>query len=185
VLRTAAVVIGIFRTAPHGIIFVERAAHLRDHPGQIGLPGGSVHPEDRDLAATALRELREEVGVTPERVTIVGRLPTLQQRVVKAFEVTPFVAVIEPGELTIDATETAGVFVVPLRTVLDEGLREESVEFRGVHVRSLVLDYEQHRIWGLTARILDLFLRQWRESDLDQRVTAFLTEPFRKLTDSL
>ncbi len=176
VLRTAAVVIGIFRTAPHGIIFVERAAHLRDHPGQIGLPGGSVHPEDRDLEATALRELREEVGIAPERVTIVARLPTLHQRVVNKFDVTPFVAVIEPGELTLDASETAGVFVVPLRTVLDEGLREESVEFRGVQVRSLVLDYEQRRIWGLTARILELFLTQWQKGDLHARVSPFLSE---------
>src|SRR5579872_6207566 len=91
--RQAAVAIAIFRTPPHGIVFVERAAHLRDHPGQIGLPGGRVHPEDRDLAATALRELHEEVGIEPVRATIVAELPMLQQRRVNNFDVTPFVAV--------------------------------------------------------------------------------------------
>ena len=38
--RPAAVVLGIFEEPPHGVIFIERAAHLRNHAGQIGLPGG-------------------------------------------------------------------------------------------------------------------------------------------------
>jgi 8-oxo-dGTP pyrophosphatase MutT (NUDIX family) len=175
VRRRAAVVIAIFRIAPHGIVFVERAAHLRDHPGQIGLPGGGVHPEDRDLEATALRELHEEVGIEPARATIVAQLPMLQQRLVNNFDVTPFVAVVEPGELTIHAAETAGVFVVPLAALLDPGLRKGSVEHRGIRVRSLVLDYEGHRIWGLTARILDSFVAGWEQRGLRARVTPYLT----------
>jgi 8-oxo-dGTP pyrophosphatase MutT (NUDIX family) len=172
--RQAAVVIGIFRNAPHGVVFVERAAHLRDHPGQIGLPGGSVHPDDENLQATALRELHEEVGIDPSRVTIVAELPMFSQRLVNNFDVTPFVALIEPGELTIDSNETAGVFLVPLDTIVDEGLREDSVEYRGLHVQSLVLDYEGHRIWGLTARILHSFLAEWANGDLRDRVYAAL-----------
>jgi 8-oxo-dGTP pyrophosphatase MutT (NUDIX family) len=172
--RQAAVVIGILRNAPHGVVFVERAAHLRDHPGQIGLPGGRVHPEDSDLQATALRELHEEVGVEPSRVTIVARLPMFSQRFVNNFDVTPFVALIEPGELTIDSSETAGVFTVPLETVVGEGLREGSVDHDGLRVRSLILDYEGYRIWGFTARILETFVSQWNEGDLRERVYAAL-----------
>lgn len=172
--RQAAVVIGIFRNAPHGVVFVERAAHLRDHPGQIGLPGGSVHPEDADLQATALRELHEEVGIEPARVTIVQRLPMFSQRTVNNFDVTPFVAVIEPGELRIDSSETAGVFTVPLETIVGEGLREGHVEHRGLRVQSLVLDYQGYRIWGFTARILEAFVAQWKEGDLRERVFAAL-----------
>jgi 8-oxo-dGTP pyrophosphatase MutT (NUDIX family) len=172
VRRQAAVVIGIFRNAPHGVIFVERAAHLRDHPGQIGLPGGSVHPEDADLQATALRELHEEVGVDPSRVKIVGRLAMISQRLANNFDVTPFVAIVEPGDLTIDPSETAGVFAVPLETILDEGLREDSVEHSGLRVQSLVLDFEGRRIWGFTARILHEFLREWERGTLRDRVVA-------------
>jgi 8-oxo-dGTP pyrophosphatase MutT (NUDIX family) len=173
--RRAAVIVTIFRTAPHGVVFVERAAHLRDHPGQIGLPGGGVHPEDRDLEATALRELQEEVGIDPERVKIVAQLPVFSQRFVNNFDVTPFVAVVEPGELTIDGSETAGVFIVPLATILERGLREERVEYGGLRVQSLVLDYEGHRIWGLTARILHSFLVDWEEHDLRSQVEPHLT----------
>ncbi|HEY1429811.1 MAG TPA: CoA pyrophosphatase [Candidatus Tumulicola sp.] len=155
--RRAAVVIAIFRTPPHGIVFVERAAHLRDHPGQIGLPGGGVHPEDPDLAATALRELYEEVGVESGRVTLVDELRVFRQRVANNFDVTPFVAVVEPGELRIDADETAGVFVVPLSRVLAFAGHEDAIEFEG------------RRIWGLTARILHDFVERWHSGG-EQRV---------------
>lgn len=170
--RTAAVAIAIFREPPHGIVFVERAKHLRDHPGQIGLPGGGIHPEDPDLRATALRELHEEVGISPKLATIVGQLPTLRQVRVNNFDVTPFVAVVENVELTIDPSETAGVFVVPLRTVLEDGLRETHVEVGEARVRSFVFDFEGRRIWGLTARILRDFLTAWNGDDLRERIAA-------------
>jgi 8-oxo-dGTP pyrophosphatase MutT (NUDIX family) len=149
--RRAAVVIAIFRIPPHGIVFVERAAHLRDHPGQIGLPGGGVHAEDATLADTAVRELHEEVGIDASRVRLVDELPVIRQRVANNFDVTPFVAVVEPGELRIDASETAGVFVVPLERVLAFAGHESSIDFEG------------RRIWGLTARILHEFVDRWND----------------------
>lgn len=96
------------------------------------------------------------------------------QRMVNNFDVTPFVAVIEPGELKIDSSETAGVFTVPLGTIVDEGLREDAVEHRGLRVQSLVLDYEGYRIWGFTARILEAFVAEWQSGDLRERVHAEL-----------
>jgi 8-oxo-dGTP pyrophosphatase MutT (NUDIX family) len=149
--RRAAVVIAIFRIPPHGIVFVERAAHLRDHPGQIGLPGGGVHAEDATLADTAVRELHEEVGIDASRVRLVDELPVIRQRVANNFDVTPFVAVVEPGELRIDTSETAGVFVVPLERVLAFAGHESSIDFEG------------RRIWGLTARILHEFVDRWND----------------------
>ncbi|HEY3674492.1 MAG TPA: CoA pyrophosphatase [Candidatus Tumulicola sp.] len=161
--RRAAVVIAIFRTPPHGIVFVERAAHLRDHPGQIGLPGGGVHPEDSGLPATALRELHEEVGVEAARVTIVDELPVIRQRIANNFDVTPFIAIVEPGELRIDATETAGVFVVPLARVLEFAKHEDAIDFEG------------RRIWGLTARILHEFVERWNAGG-EARVRTHLSD---------
>ncbi len=171
--RQAAVVIAIFRAFPHGVVFVERGSHLRDHPGQIGLPGGRAHPEDSGLEATALRELHEEVGIESGRATIVERLPTLHQRVRNNFDVTPFVAVVEPGDLTIDGDETAGVFLVPLATIVEGGLQRGSVDYGGLRLPSLVLDFEGRRIWGLTARILHSFVARWNR-DLRERIVPQL-----------
>jgi 8-oxo-dGTP pyrophosphatase MutT (NUDIX family) len=146
------------------VIFIERAAHLRDHPGQIALPGGSVDPEDGgDLRRTALRELREEVGVAAERVTIVGELPMVQQRRANNFDVTPFVAAVAPGPLTIDGTETAAVFTIPLDVIVEE-LTHGTHTIGELSIDTYLLDYESRRVWGLTGHILRSFVEAWNDA---------------------
>jgi 8-oxo-dGTP pyrophosphatase MutT (NUDIX family) len=162
--RTAAVVVAILTTAPHGIIFIERAAHLRDHPGQIALPGGSVDAADGgDLRRTALREMREEVGVVPERVTILAQLPIVSQRRANNFDVTPFVATVAPGPLAIDGTETAAVFTIPLTFVVDS-LQAGTVTVGEQSVETYILDFETRRVWGLTGHILRRFVEAWNDA---------------------
>jgi 8-oxo-dGTP pyrophosphatase MutT (NUDIX family) len=161
--RTAAVVVAILTAPPHGVIFIERAAHLRDHPGQIALPGGSVDPADGgDLRRTALREMREEVGVAAERVTILGQLPIVSQRRANNFDVTPFVAAVAPGPLTIDGTETAAVFTIPLAFVI-ERLQAGTVTVGEQSVETYILDFETRRVWGLTGHILRRFVEAWND----------------------
>ena len=82
--RLAAVVLPIFANAPHEVVFIERARHLRRHAGEIAFPGGALdEDDDGDRARAALRELHEEIGIPPAAVTIVGRLASVvpaQQR---------------------------------------------------------------------------------------------------------
>jgi 8-oxo-dGTP pyrophosphatase MutT (NUDIX family) len=175
--RPAAVVLGIFEEPPHGVIFIERAAHLRNHAGQIGLPGGGMDAGDEgDLRTTALREMWEEVAVAPERVSIVGELPVINARV-NRYAVTPFVATIAPGDLRIDATETVGVFTVPLARVVSD-LRQDRVEVGAFTIESPVLDHANKRIWGLTGHILRAFVAAWNDpqSGLRSGVEARLSK---------
>ncbi len=161
--RPAAVIVPIFADPPHPVVFVERAAHLRDHPGEIGLPGGAVDPADGDdRERTALRELAEELGVPAARVTIVGRLPDAHQRS-RAFIVTPFVGVLMPHTaLTIDPTETAAVFTVPLAAIVAPGAVHRGVEHVGdAAVDTWLFDYGELHVWGLTAGILHDFVTAW------------------------
>jgi 8-oxo-dGTP pyrophosphatase MutT (NUDIX family) len=172
VRRKAAVAVAIGARPPHGVIFVERASHLRDHPGQIGLPGGGVDADDGDdLERTVLRELHEEIGVARERVTIVGRLPQVSQRV-NTFDVTPFVAVIAPGPFTIDGNETAGMFTIPLAVVLSDALRKGTIDVAERVVDTYLLDYDGRRIWGLTGRILQSFAEAWNEPQAALRASV-------------
>jgi 8-oxo-dGTP pyrophosphatase MutT (NUDIX family) len=164
VRRTAAVAFAILTAPPHGVIFTERAAHLRDHPGQIALPGGSIDPADGgDLRRTALRELWEEVGVSPDRVTIVGELPIVRQTRANNFDVTPYVATVGPGPLTIDGTETAAVFTIPLAIVIEQ-LTQGTVRVGEMSVETYLLDYESRRVWGLTGHILRKFVDAWADA---------------------
>lgn len=170
-VREAAVLLAIFADPPHHVVFVERAAHLRDHPGQIGLPGGAVDLIDGDdRRRTALREFHEELGVGDDDVTIVSRLPTVVQRS-NTYSVTPFVAVLRPGTpLVRDPAETAAIFTVPLSEIVTPGAVRPGIEIVGeARVDTWMFDYADRHIWGLTARMLRDFVVAWNLPDSPTR----------------
>ena len=45
------------------IVFTRRADHMNSHAGQVSYPGGHWERGDENLAATALRESFEEIGL--------------------------------------------------------------------------------------------------------------------------
>lgn len=167
----------IFARAPNGVLFVERAAHLRRHPGQIGFPGGTDEPADAgDPVRTALRELFEELGVEAERVAIVGRLPDLEQRM-NSFIITPIVGVLDAAtRLALDGEEIAGVFTVPLAAIVAAGAIYDDLEITQSRGRPMyAFDYESRHVWGFTARILKSFVDAWTAPSSALRAAA---EPY-------
>lgn len=151
----AAVLVALVNS-PHGleIILTQRTADLRDHPAQISLPGGRIEPGDSSPAAAALREAFEEVGLPPESVDILGRLP--RHRTVSDYCVYPFVGWVEPPVVLVpDEREVADVFLVPLRFVIDPANHLYETAWHDGRERSYyVLPYQGRRIWGTTAAIL-------------------------------
>jgi len=55
------------------ILFTRRADHLQAHAGQVSFPGGRQMAGRETLAECALRETQEEIGLTPDRITLLGR----------------------------------------------------------------------------------------------------------------
>jgi 8-oxo-dGTP pyrophosphatase MutT (NUDIX family) len=140
----------------------------------LALPGGGGDAADGpDRARTALRELHEEVGVSPDRVTLAGRLPDARQRA-NTFVVTPFVGVLARGTtLTIDATETAAVITVPLAAIVAPGAVHPGLETIGeLAIETWVFDYGELHVWGLTAGILRDFVAAWRAPDSGLRAAV-------------
>ena len=177
-------IIAAFADEPHDVIFIERAGHLRHHAGQIGFPGGSADPIDGgNPDTTALREFYEELGVAPERVRVTGRLDEVEQTS-NRFLVTPVIGVVRPGTLlTIDHTETVGVFTVPLAAIVEPGAVYEEVELSIARGRkTYALDYDEHHIWGLTGRILKHFVDAWNvpESQLRSDIEAAFIEMIKE-----
>jgi 8-oxo-dGTP pyrophosphatase MutT (NUDIX family) len=154
-LVPAAVLVGLV-PAKDGweVLLTRRTDQLRDHPGQISFPGGRLEPQDEGPREAALREAREEVGIQPEYVDVLGYLPP--HAVVTGFAVCPVVAVLRPGfSLQADPSEVAEIFGVPLDYLLEPAnfvAGERSV--RGVRLPVYTCQFGPHLIWGATAQIL-------------------------------
>src|SRR5258708_24740518 len=67
--RRAAGVLALFyeRAGEMHLVFFKRTEKVPTHKGQVAFPGGSGETGDPDLAATALREAQEELGIDPSR----------------------------------------------------------------------------------------------------------------------
>jgi len=159
-LKPAAVLLLIVNQAPEPtVLLTQRTTHLSAHAGQIAFPGGSSDPADATPERTALREAEEEVGIPPDRVEILGRLP--EYRTVTGFAVTPVVGWAEPPLVyRADPHEVADVFEVPLAFLLDvRNHRYESAFIRGRMRHYWAMPYGDRFIWGATAGMLVTFQR--------------------------
>jgi 8-oxo-dGTP pyrophosphatase MutT (NUDIX family) len=154
--RTPAAVLVALVARPEGttLILTRRTAHLRDHAGQISLPGGRIERADAHIAAAALREAEEEIGLPPSLVETLGRLPPYDT--ITGFRVHPVVGwLARPPALAPDPFEVAEVFEVPLAFVLDRANHRRESHRRGTALRYYyVIPYEGRHIWGATAGIL-------------------------------
>ena len=138
-----------------GLIFTERRADLRRHAGEISFPGGRRDEGDADLAATALREAQEEIGLDPARVEVGEELEPIRT-FVTGYLVHPFVGRIpDPGELGLrpNPTEVETVLTFSL-DLLRESFAMRRLVRRGVPIHTPTYEVEGHLIWGATARIL-------------------------------
>jgi 8-oxo-dGTP pyrophosphatase MutT (NUDIX family) len=145
------------------VLFVERAATLRTHAGQIAFPGGAADPGDADLVDTALREAEEEVGVQRSGVEVLGLLPAAHVAV-SGFDVTAVLGWWRDRGLAraVDAREVASVPVVPVADLTDPANRASVRHPSGYTGPGF--EVQGHLIWGLTAHLLDgvLDLTGWQ-----------------------
>lgn len=154
-LRPAAVLIAIDCSGPEPrIILTQRSSTLRHHAGQVAFPGGKRDEEDANIEETALREADEEIGLHPENVQILGRLP--DHETVTGFSVTPVLGLVRDAFVPqADPNEVAEVFSAPLRHVTD--IAQFSVQgrrWRGQRRHYYTVPFGPYYIWGATARIL-------------------------------
>lgn len=153
------------------VLLLARASTLRSHPGQVAFPGGRVDAGDSTAIDAALREAREETGLDPSGVDVLGALeavPLAYSRHV----VTPVLGWWRhPSPVwAVDAGESAAVFRAPVGDLLDPAnrgvtvVRRDGQEWRGP---GFLVRHEtgEHLVWGFTAMLLDgLFARLgWSE----------------------
>jgi len=150
----AAVLVAVVNRPEPTVILTLRPETMRKHPGQVSFPGGRIDPGDHGPIDAALREAEEEIGLSRERVEVIGLAdPYLT---ITGFEVTPVLAIVPPGlQLTPHPGEVAAVFEAPFHHLLDPAHHHvRSAMFRGRERTYYEIDWREQRIWGATAAMI-------------------------------
>lgn len=139
------------------LLLILRKSYKGVHSNQIAFPGGKAEKEDLDIMHTALRETHEEVGVPPERISIIKSLSEIYIPP-SNFEVKPFMGLAEnPKPFVLQASEVAALVEVPLLDFMDDAR---------VFTQKLSTSYEKdmdvpafklngYVVWGATAMMLN------------------------------
>jgi 8-oxo-dGTP pyrophosphatase MutT (NUDIX family) len=154
----AAVLIPVYRSQDgelHIIMILRNPGGV--HGGQIAFPGGKHDPEDETMLDTALREVREEIGLIVERNDVLAELPMEQTRTT-GYRVFPFLARIAvPDRWQIAEREIAEIVDVKLTDLTRRDAHDKMIgRFPTWEKAQQVSFYRigEHRLWGLSYRIL-------------------------------
>jgi 8-oxo-dGTP pyrophosphatase MutT (NUDIX family) len=157
----ASVLIPLFREdGQYKVLFTKRTDRVEHHKGQISFPGGAFDDEDASFLQTALREAEEEVGLLKGDVEILGQIDD-ELAIVSGFIVHPFAGKIPfPYDFRINQQEVDSLIFVPLYVFMDEesGYKKDFVNVDGYPYHGTSYIYQDHVIWGVTARIMERFI---------------------------
>jgi 8-oxo-dGTP pyrophosphatase MutT (NUDIX family) len=161
--RPAAVLVTLARgdDGPE-VLLTRRSMTLRHHRGEISFPGGRMDPGETPTE-TALREANEEVGLDPNRVTVLGELSHINT-VVSMSYIIPKVAVTErPWPLEPASGEVDRVMWVPVRELVTPGVYHGERWGHPPTDRLLhFFELADETVWGATAHMLvDLLVRSY------------------------
>ncbi len=153
VIRPAAVLIAVTDRSEPGVILTHRPDNMRAHPGQVALPGGKLDPGE-DAVEAALREAHEELAMDPSAVRVIGASDRFVTG--SGYDVTPVLGLVPPDlPLVPNPREVASWFEAPLGYLLDPANHAHKEREWFGRVRPYIeIEWQGHRIWGITAAIL-------------------------------
>jgi 8-oxo-dGTP pyrophosphatase MutT (NUDIX family) len=138
-----------------------RGSGLRNHTGQVSLPGGRVD-DGETFEQAALREAEEEVGVDPRTVDVVGRLTPLHIPV-SGYLLHPVIGftAMRPAFQRAE-WEVARIIEAPLSLLSDPRVVKREMRTRTLNGQTIdvdvpYFDIDGEKVWGATAMVLSEF----------------------------
>src|SRR5690606_34229677 len=128
-------------------------ADTRGHAGRRALPGGRRGPGG-DGSAAALREAHEELAMDPSVVRVIGASDRFITG--SGYDVTPVLGLVPPDlPIVPNPREVASWFDAPLGFLLAPANHvHKEREWFGKVRPYIEIEWQGHRIWGITAAIL-------------------------------
>ncbi len=149
--KLSSVLITIFNKSPK-ILMIKKPITMNYHGGEIAFPGGKISDDDDDLLDTAIRETKEETGITIGRKQIIGQLKPVTT-LNSGFTILPFVCILdEINELTPNS-EVEEFLEIPLVPFLQTLTNDSDPEHNSIQ-EMYVLTFENNVIWGASARMI-------------------------------
>ncbi len=177
-MKRASVLIPIVKKDDeHYILFELRSGNLHQ-PGEISFPGGKIEPDETPYDA-AIRETCEELGTTKNNIEIISEMDLL----ITSFNyiIHPFLGYLKDVDnFNINKDEVDHTFLVPVKFLLENPPKEYTNEveiipsdnmpyidlpnqkdykFQKGKSSVLFYKYNNYIIWGMTAKILQNFLK--------------------------
>lgn len=135
------------------LLFIQKADR-EGYPwrNQMAFPGGHVDEQDNSPKETALRELKEEMGIVPDNVRVMGSIGHFQT--LKNKDIHAFTGIWNQRDnILFDREEISRFFKIPFAHLIHVHLKK-GYAGRRPDIMELTYPYEDVVIWGVTAKIL-------------------------------
>lgn len=169
----------IFRQGSWHVLYELRSKNLKTQPGEICFPGGALEKGEHPRI-TAIRETCEELGVSDADIEVIGQMDSIMT----SFDmlIHCYIGILKCSFESIQHSEdeVESIFTVPVdyllshtpkvykaqsKFELDEDFPFQNIpngkdyNFKTSSYPIVFYQYENHNIWGLTARMTEQFIQ--------------------------
>jgi 8-oxo-dGTP pyrophosphatase MutT (NUDIX family) len=143
------------------MIIIRRSQYVGIHSGQIAFPGGRYEDEDKDVKTTAFREIEEEIGISRDKIELLGRLSDIYVPP-SNFLISVFVGYLDEKPIyKINEREVDEIIEIPF----SDFYKSDVIKQKDFYVNSLkeasnapYFDVTNAEIWGASAMVISELL---------------------------